>query len=164
MKPHGIRGEVKVRPTSNPSRFCVLKSVYINGKPYRIANMRISGDELFLSFDGVTDRNGAEALRGARIEIDRAAAAPIEPDEFYIADLVDAELYSTAAGGESTHLGTIKRIDSFGAADVFTVSCVDSDKSFSFAFVKALGARFDAESKSVYVDGEKLKEVAVYED
>ncbi|MDE7464431.1 MAG: hypothetical protein K2M48_05320, partial [Clostridiales bacterium] len=69
LKPQGIRGEVKVK-TSDPSRFCVLKSVEINGKQYRITSARASGNDAYIKLEGVNDRNAAEELRGATLKIE----------------------------------------------------------------------------------------------
>ncbi len=163
LKPQGIRGEVKVKAmTSDPSRFCVLKSVYIDGKPYKIKNARIGANEVYLTLDGVSDRNAAENLRGAMLQIDRAAAIDLEDGEFFVSDLIGATLFSLD-GGEEKQIGKILRIDSFGAADVFTVEC-DDGRNMTFAFVKALSPRFDGQDRKLTVDGGKLREVAVYED
>ncbi|MCH5162526.1 MAG: 16S rRNA processing protein RimM [Clostridiales bacterium] len=159
VKPQGIRGEVKVK-TSDPSRFCVLKSVEVNGKPYRITGARVSGADAFIKLEGVDDRNAAEALRGAMLKIDRAAAAPLDAGEFYVADLIGAQL--VARDGEVTEkVGTITKVDSFGAADVFTV---EGEKSLSFPFLKALNPEFSESEKTLYVDKKKLSEVSVYEN
>lgn len=161
LKPQGIRGELKVRPlTSDPSRFCVLKSVYVGGKPYNVKSVRQTGNDVFLSLSGVEDRNAAELFRNALIEIDDSASVVLDDGEFFISDIVGCALYTD--GEEPSFIGTVKRVDSFGAADVFTVQCEGGD--MSFPFLKALDARLDAAQKRLYVNGNKLKEVAVYED
>lgn len=160
VKPQGIRGEVKVK-ASDPSRFCVLKTVNIDGKAYKITGVRVADGAAFIKFDGVDDRNMAEALRGKMLFVDRSDLAPLEKGEFYVADLIGARLI--AVDGETeTDVGTIERVDSFGAADVFTIG--GNDKGFSFPFLKALDARFDDGEKALRVDGKRLSEVAVYED
>ncbi len=162
LKPQGIRGEIKVKPlTSDPSRFCVLKSLTVRGKAYRVESVRISGADVYIKLGGVDDRNAAEALRGAFIEIERCLAVETDKDEFFIADLVGSKLYTRRDGGEVC-IGEIAAIDSYGAADVFTVACAEGE--MTFPFVKALNAEFDGDKKILYVDGQRLNEVAVYED
>lgn len=162
LKPQGVRGEVKVKPlTDDPSRFSVLKSVDVDGKSYRVGSVRNNGNDVFIKLVGVDDRNAAESLRGAYIRIDRAAALPLSDGEFYIADLVGAELCARTKSGSPQSIGVIKSIDSFGAADVFTVECLSGDE-MTFAFVKALAAEFDG--KRLIVDKDRLAEVAVYEN
>ena len=160
LKPQGIRGEIKVRPlTDDSSRFRMLKTVTVGGTPRKIESVRVAEDAVYLKLSGIDDRNAAETLRGKFISVERAAAAPLSDGEFYIADLIGAQLFSRGENSV-TPLGKIKRIDSFGAADVFTV---DGEKTFTFAFVKALNAEYDEGKRILYVDEDRLAEVAVYE-
>lgn len=161
-KPQGVRGEVKVRAlTDDPSRFCVLKSAYVGGKLFRIENVRVAGD-VYIKFAGISDRTAAEALRGMMVQIDRAAAVSLDDGEFFIADLIGCTLVAEYASGMKC-IGKIEHVQSFGAADVFTVSCNDG-KEMTFAFVKGLNAKLDEQSSTLTVDGNKLNEVAVYDE
>ena len=147
--------------TNDPSRFCVLKSAYIDGRLYKISAVRVSGDDVFLRLGGIDDRNSAELLRGKYIEIDRAAAVALEDGEFFIDDLVGSHL--VARDGENMqNIGVIQSVQSFGAADVFTVLTTRGE--MTFAFVKALNAEYDEQKNELYVDGDRLKEVAVYDE
>lgn len=163
VKPQGVRGEVKVVPmTDDASRFCVLKSVTVNGKALKIDSVRVAADAVYIKFVGVCTRDDAEKLRGAYLEIDRAAAVPLADGEFFIADLMGATL---AARNENdiSEIGKIRSVQSFGAADVFTVDCANG-KEMSFAFVKALAAEYFEDRKMLCVDGKKLDEVAIYDE
>lgn len=162
LKPQGIRGELKVKPmTSDPSRFCVLGSVRIKDAMYKITKARIDGGDVYITLDGVTDRNGAELFRGAFIEIDRENAVKLEKGEFFISDLIGCALVAAYAE-EKSNVGTIERIESFGAADVFTVKTERG--GMSFAFIKALNAEYEAETRTLTVDGRALDTVVVYDD
>lgn len=163
LKPQGVRGEVKVKPlTDDPSRFCVLKSVNACGKRMLIEKARVGGRDVYIKFVGIDDRNAAEGLRGAFMEIERDDAVTPAADEFFISELIGAALFARGDDGE-TQIGVIRAVDSFGAADVFSVECADGAE-MTFAFVKALNAAFDGERKRLSVDGARLAEVAVYED
>ena len=51
--------------------------------------MRRSGPVLVLGFDGVADRNAAEALRGTSLTLDASLLpVPDDPEEFYDHQLV----------------------------------------------------------------------------
>jgi len=54
----------------------------------KILSVREHGDGIVASAEGVADRNGAEALRGARIFVSRAAFPKSDPDEYYWIDLI----------------------------------------------------------------------------
>ena len=53
-----------------------------------IREVREYGDGIVALAEGIADRDGAEALRGARIYVPRSAFPPAGADEFYWADLV----------------------------------------------------------------------------
>lgn len=162
VKPQGIRGELKVVPmTDEPSRFCLLKEVSICGNTYSVTNARVNGSDVYLLLDGVCDRNEAETFRNKLVEIPRENAVELSEGEFFIADLIGCKLVSVDVDTEE-NVGVIEKIESFGAADVFTVD-VENGK-ISFAFVSALNPRLDIENKVLFVDAKRLKAVAVYEN
>lgn len=146
----------------DPSRFRVLKNAVINGSQYRISSVRSDcNGAVYVKFDGIDDRNAAESLRGAVIEIEKSEAPPLDAGEFYVSDVVGARI-SARYGDEVRELGIITRVDAFGAADVF--SAENGGNKFSFPFLKALNAQFDEQMRVLTVDGKKFDEVAVYED
>jgi len=66
---------------------------------------------LLARLSGVEDRNQAEALRGLRLYLPRAALPEPEPDEYYHADLIG--LAATLADG--TPVGRVRAVHDFGA-------------------------------------------------
>ncbi len=147
--------------TNDPSRFYVLKAVYIDNVAYKLSTVRVSGDDVYLKLAGVDDRNAAETFRNKYVQIDRAAAVALDDGEFFIDDVVGATLVAKTADG-SQSIGTVKSVQSFGAADVFTVTTERGE--MTFAFIKALAAEYDDSKRVLTVDGDKLKEVAVYDE
>jgi len=53
-----------------------------------IRELREHGDSIVASAEGIDDRTGAEALRGARIYVPRSSFPAAGADEFYWADLI----------------------------------------------------------------------------
>ncbi|MDM4764694.1 ribosome maturation factor RimM [Pelomonas sp. SE-A7] len=99
----GIKGWIKVQAYSNDaqalfsSRRWFLKPAETTlptakAQPVppllKILSVRDHGDGIVANVEGVSDRNAAEALRGARIFISRAAFPKADPDEFYWVDLI----------------------------------------------------------------------------
>ncbi|MFT3877724.1 MAG: ribosome maturation factor RimM [Propioniciclava sp.] len=117
---HGLRGEVHVHVrTDEPERrFAEGATLLIDGRPCAVAALRWQAGTLLLRFDGVTDRTGAEALRGqelwARVPADEA---PGEDGEFYDRQLVGLRVMD-AAGAEA---GTIGEVLHLPAQDVLVV-------------------------------------------
>jgi 16S rRNA processing protein RimM len=105
---HGLRGEATVAPhTDDPALRFAVGARLRTDSPQRpallVEGSRLAGGRWLLSFAGVDDRAGAEALRGVRLFTPAAARPALEdPDDFYDTDLVGlrAVLMDGAAIGE----------------------------------------------------------------
>ena len=67
VRPQGIRGEVKLRHyTDDPDRFLDLETAYLQKdgayQPVRVTGARVQKDDVYLTLEGVDDRNAAEKL------------------------------------------------------------------------------------------------------
>ncbi|NOJ60342.1 ribosome maturation factor RimM [Arthrobacter sp. 260] len=95
-KPHGIRGEVTVQLfTDAPEDRFEAGSVF-RAEPATLGSLTVSGarwnkDILILGFDGFSDRNAAETLRGAKLFIDTDEADDDDDDAWYEHELVGLE-------------------------------------------------------------------------
>jgi 16S rRNA processing protein RimM len=74
-------------------------------------------DHLLVAIRDVATREGAEALRGARIQVDRAALPPLEEGEYYYHDLVGCRVVDES--GRS--MGSVAGLFEHGASDVLVV-------------------------------------------
>jgi 16S rRNA processing protein RimM len=122
VKPQGIRGELRVLPTTDdPSRFALLKEVYVRhgGKEakYPLVSSRQQKGMVMLTLAGVNDRNAAEALVGGVVVIPDEWALPLGEDEYYIRDLIGLGAY----GEDGGYLGEITDVMRTGANDVYTI-------------------------------------------
>jgi len=83
VKAHGIRGEVVVEPLSDvPGRFDAGIEVAVAGQPRVITLSRAHQGRVLVAFEGITDRTGAERLRGQEIH---AEPVPLDDAETYFA-------------------------------------------------------------------------------
>src|SRR3954454_20469205 len=78
---HGIRGDVTVemRTDAPELRFAagaVLRTDPESAGPLTVENSRMHSGRLLVKFEGVSDRTGAEALRGVLMVIDADDAGP----------------------------------------------------------------------------------------
>ena len=65
LNPHGVRGEVKVKPLlDDAADMRHFKKVYIGGKEYKVLSCRADAQAAYLALSGVADRDAAELLRG----------------------------------------------------------------------------------------------------
>lgn len=93
-KAHGLHGEVVVLVFSdNPERFVAGSSVLLeDGREVRIRASRPNGGRLLVAFDGVEDRNGAEALRGLTLVVPRSFLPELPEGEFWPHQLEGCEV------------------------------------------------------------------------
>ena len=158
VKPQGIRGELKVMPlTDDVKRFKQLKSVLIDGVTYKVLGARPSIDSVFILLDGVTDRNVAETFRNKFLCVKKQDAVALPKGSYFIVDIEGCKLYD-----ENGEIGTVREVTS-AKTDYFTVDTVDN-RVLRFPFLKDLIIKIDTDSKEIYVKGERLKEISVYED
>ena len=130
----GLKGEVKAKLfTATPDalpRYGVLHTR--NGRKLKITAFRPAKEgEAVIAFEGVGDRNQAEALKGTELFVDRDALPNPADDEFYHADLIGLEVRD----GEGRVLGKVIALHNFGASDVLEFSRSDGD-SVHLAFTK----------------------------
>lgn len=90
-KPFGVAGRVTVQVfTDEPDeRFHLGAELSGDERKLLIDYSRRHGSSWVLGFDGVTDRDAAEALRGIELYADiPEGTAPADPEEWYDRDLV----------------------------------------------------------------------------
>jgi len=121
---HGVHGEVKVFPTtSDPKRYKYLKEVLLDtGK--EMITMKLTGVKFFkqfviVKFEGYNNPNDIEKYKGKPIFVTRENAVKLSKDEYFIADLIDIEVFED--NGEK--LGTIADVIETGSNDVYSVKC-----------------------------------------
>jgi 16S rRNA processing protein RimM len=134
MGAQGLKGEVKAKlftdaPDALP-RYGVLHTKA--GRKLKITAYRpTKTGEAVIAFEGVSDRNAAEALKGTELFVDRSALPQAGEDEFYHADLIGLE----ARDSEGRVLGKVSALHNYGASDVIELVRPDGD-SVLLAFSK----------------------------
>jgi 16S rRNA processing protein RimM len=118
--PHGIRGEVHVKPyTADPLSLGSYGPLMANdGRSFLVERVRPGKDVVIAKFRGVDDRDAAEALNGLDLYVARSALPAPEEDEYYHADLIG--LAAETESGEP--LGTIVAVHDFGAGDLLDIA------------------------------------------
>ncbi len=118
----GVRGELRLESWTEP------RSAIFRYQPWMLrvgteertvvgAKGRDSGRSLIAVLPGVTDRDAAQALIGAEIEVPRSRLPAPKPGEYYWVDLEG--LAVTTVEGKA--LGTVSHLFSTGANDVLVV-------------------------------------------
>ena len=124
--PHGIKGEVKVFPTTDDAkRFKELKKVILDtGKEYipmEIEHVKFFKNMVILKFKGYDNINEIEKYKSRDLLITRDQAVDLAPDEYFITDLIGLAVVSD----QGVELGTLKDVLETGANDVYVVAMKD---------------------------------------
>jgi len=137
-KPQGIRGELRVLPTTDDSsRFELLINEEIivrlgnTESSYKLLQARQHKNMVLIKLEGINDRNIAETLMQGTIIIPDEKALPLGEGEYFIRDLIGLTVETET--GE--HLGTIGKVIQTNANDVYVIDTVDGD-SFMIPAIK----------------------------
>ena len=148
---HGVRGEVKVYPTTDdPRRFRRLKEVVLDTGREKI-NLEIEGVKFFkqfviLKFKGLDNINDIEKYRQKSLYVTRKNAVRLQRDEYFIADLIGLKVQDE----DGTELGTVKDVIETGANDVYEVEMADG-RSLLLPAIKQCILNVDVENGMMQV-------------
>ena len=148
---HGVRGEVKVYPTTDdPRRFRRLKEVVLDTGREKI-NLEIEGVKFFkqfviLKFNGLDNINDIEKYRQKSLYVTRKNAVRLQRDEYFIADLIGLKVQDE----DGTELGTVKDVIETGANDVYEVEMADG-RSLLLPAIKQCILNVDVENGMMQV-------------
>lgn len=126
---HGIRGEVKVFPTTDDvTRFKRLKEVLLDtGKEYlplEVVQARFFKNLVILKFKGVDNINDIEKYKGKSLMVTREHAVDLAEDEYFIADLIGLR----AVSDEGEELGILDDVLQTGANDIYVIRKPGTDE------------------------------------
>ena len=148
---HGVRGEVKVYPTTDdPRRFRRLKEVVLDTGKEKM-NLEIEGVKFFkqfviLKFKGLDNINDIEKYRQKSLYVTRKNAVRLQRDEYFIADLIGLKVQDE----DGKELGTVKDVIETGANDVYVVEMTDG-KELLLPAIKQCILNVDLEQQTMTV-------------
>lgn len=127
---HGIKGEVKVFPTTDDAaRYKKLKEVIMDTGRERL-DMEIEGVKFFkqyviVKFKGYDSINDVEKYKSAKLYVTRDKAVRLKKDEYFVADLIGMQVVTE----EGEDFGILKDVMATGANDVYVVKRGDANGS-----------------------------------
>ena len=148
---HGVRGEVKVFPTTVDAwRFKKLKTVILDIRPepvlLNIENVKFFKNMVILKFKEFNNINEVEKYKGRDLLIRRDQAVKLGPDENFIIDLVGLSVVTD----EGEDFGTLKDVMKTGANDVYVSEGRDG-KEYLFPAIKQCVLNVDLEAQTIMV-------------
>jgi 16S rRNA processing protein RimM len=129
-RPHGVRGELSVTFVSNRPERTVPGTVLRAGdRELVIASARRHQDRWLVRFEGVDDRDAAEALRGSTLTAaPLGAGTRLDEGEFWVHELIGSPVVDTAGRA----YGAVVNVEANPAHDLLVL---DSGALVPLAFV-----------------------------
>lgn len=163
----GLQGQVKVRPHSpDPVALLSSKTVWLSLIPrrdagvsasveqaslnqYKVKSAKMHSGNVVLALEGVTDRDQALALKGARILVARDAFPKAESDSYYWVDLIGCH----AINLQNESLGDVINVTENGAHGVIAIGDAGSKNiQYLVPFVKEVVQNVDLPNKTITLD------------
>lgn len=151
-KAHGIRGEVTVglRTDDPEERFAVGTSIRTDPPergPVTVRSVRFAGGKAVVAFDGITDRNSAETLRGTMLVVDTDDLPALDDeDDFYDHELVG--MRATHADGST--LGTVADVIHGPGGDTLAIKM--DGREVLVPFVRSIVPTIDRSARVLVID------------
>ena len=148
---HGIRGKVKVYPTTDDiNRFKKLKKCILDtGKEYidlNVESVKFFKNMVILKFKEYNNINDIECYKGKDILVSRDNAVKLEKGEYYIADILGAKVILE----DGSEFGVLEDVMQTGANDVYVVKTLDN-KEVLLPKIDECVKKLDIENKIVTV-------------
>jgi 16S rRNA processing protein RimM len=155
MRPHGVRGELRLRPFNRDSDLLLeLDEVRVrlpDGEQQEVSidGARRANDAILMKLYSVDDRDRADELRGALICARRRDFPPLGAGEFYVCDVEGALVVVDEGEGRARELGRVRSLRSYPTTDVLEVESGDGGRPWEVPLVDAVIRSIDVEAGRV---------------
>jgi len=147
---HGIRGEVLIKTfTAAPENIGAYGPLSDESgtRMFKVETARATPKGVVARIQDIADRNGAEALKGVMLYIERERLPAAAEGEFYHADLVG--LQAVDGGGKA--IGEIVAVQNFGAGDLLEIRLAGSSRTELVPFTDAAVPEVDIAARRIVV-------------
>ena len=157
----GVQGWVRIHPYSAHADAILESKRWWVDKPefadVERQQARWHGDEVVAQLVGVTDRNAAEALKGAVLHVSRRHFPPLEENEYYWVDLIGLSVVNL----QGEKLGSISGLMESGAHPILRVDASEENGSekttreMLIPFVDQFVKTVDQQARLITVDWQR---------
>ena len=163
----GLQGQIKVRPhSSDPVALLSSKELWLSLIPrrsvgvassleqaslklYQVKQAKMHSGTVVIALDGITDRDQAEALKGARILVSRDVFPKTDADSYYWVDLIAC----TAVNLQGEELGEVIDVNDNGAHGIIVIGDPQTKSIKQLVpFVKEVVQSVDLPNKRITLD------------
>ncbi len=161
VRAHGVHGDIKAQPlTGDVRRFNQLKDCYLERhgayEPVALSNVRLQPGGVIAHIESVDTPEDAAKLVHTYLCVDRAHAAPLPPDTYFVAELMGCMVSDT----EGTEYGHLTDVLETGANDVYEIE----DGKLLVPALKKVLHEVDVEHDRIVLDAQVLREVGLFAD
>ncbi len=131
----GLKGEVILKSfTQSPEAIANYGPLQSEDGAVKVVINRLSPVKggFAAKLKGVNDRNGAEALKGIGLYVDRDQLGAVEEDEFFHADLIGLDVVR----GDDGVIGKVTAVQNFGASDLLEIALTAAKGTVLLPFTK----------------------------
>jgi len=147
---HGVRGELRIKSFTEDPAAVAAYGPLSDESGQKHFDLIVTGQTkggVIARIDGIADRTAAEALRGLRLYVQRAALPATNADEYYRVDLIGL----TAELADGTFYGRITNVDDYGAGDILEIERADGATEL-LPFTDRVVPKVDIAGRRVVVD------------
>lgn len=153
---YGIKGWVRIRSYSADADAMLHAKTWWLDKPelhdVEAMQAKMHGEDVVAQLMGVADRNAAESLKGAAVQVRRSHFPPLSGDEYYWLDLMGLAVENL----QGEHLGVVLDLMDNGAHPILRVAAPvqgdDKPKEWLIPFVDQFVKTVDQQAKKITVD------------
>ena len=126
--PHGVRGTIRVRATGSGRHIREGVTPVIGGSKKYIMAARSTSKGFLVDLKDVNDREGAAALGGEEVVVDRCDLDDLDEDEFYVADFIGMK----AVDGAGELVGEVTEVLENPAHEILVVRSPEKETYVPF--------------------------------
>lgn len=115
----------------------------MGGRPLEVENAWWHGERLILKFRGIDSISDAETLAGADVEIPAEERTRLDPDEYFLSDLVGCEVIDARSGRA---LGVVDGWTETGGPVLLTIG------ELLIPFARSICTEIDPAGRRIVVD------------
>ncbi len=149
---HGVRGEVKVSPTTDDvKRYSKLKEVFLGenqGAPLlHIESVKYFKNMVIVKFKEYNSLNEVEPIKGKKLFVTRTNAVKLKKDEYFIADLIGLDVKD-----ENKNIsGKLVDVMTTGANDVYVIE-LDDGRELLLPAIKECVLKVDFDDNLILIN------------
>lgn len=148
---HGVRGEMKVFPTTDDVKRFKKNKEYIletkNGNlDVKVESVKFFKQFVILKFEGIDTLDDVLKYKGCSLYVNREHAVKLQKNEYFIADLIGLEVEDEFGNS----IGELTDVLQTGANDVYEITA-ENGKTYLFPAIKECVLKVDVPKGKVTV-------------